>query len=815
MARLWIIALAVADLGSATLMAEQVALHLDDDIGISARIPVSGELVRIQVPVRNASASQIRDTYRLTAWVSRAEQAPVKLTTTDLKLDLQPGATKDVEVFWRPKATGFYKFRFHLEKAGSLMHQVNFGPVAVVARRLYFAWFGAPRHFQWCNVPTTVKPEETAWWLRRGALPCAWKGAVCYKEWPIERFVAHYGEDKWIAIDEIGGPGEDTDKFMAALREAKRRQPDRFTAVWFMGAHDYWSEVTDVVDLFIPEVYLNYRGNHLGIFEPYIECARRAGVMDRMVCGLGINVINDDKTGEPRVIPTKEDVLRQIRHLKRIAPDMPGVSFFTSYSAAEGVAEYADELCGEYFVKPVVTLSELRLCLEPKGRARAVVSVANHGGMSAHGVELKIAQEFPEGRLGVEQVITLKELSPGKRRDLSVNLANRSGISKVRAELVPSSQYTVLDAQAEEFFVPNGSELASKLGDTLALVYLPPWEEGERIDVPLWLVLDKPAQAAQVLEIDRTGRVIQSLPAFLAVESEGNVVRWVASDRTGPDECRFYAVVQALSEHADLPELYAEEENGRLEIVSPYYRAELNPGADAIVSLVPAGSNTQLLKSPWVLRCPGHESFGAPEIARAPGWLSVRIPFSSELATGYSRYVFSAFTPAIEIFRSVVPRAPITLDGAGEGCHLEQRGGSYALQPGVGGVISRGLLIDTTEYRDLYFGYLGDAPGERNAKLAGWIDFSWAPSWHAGLGVVIAERWKAAASRSYDVTRLYDASDWLEVCYVWNTQTTVDQQQSSRLFLVPHTYVDMQDTTVPPARAVWETVHKPVRQVPG
>ena len=71
---------------------------------------------------------------------------------------------------------------------------------------------------------------------------------------------------------------------------------------------------------------------------------------------LGINIIRDKETKEPKVVPTKEDVLRQIRHIKRIAPDMPGIAFFTSYSAAPGVAEYADELCGEYFVKPLLTI---------------------------------------------------------------------------------------------------------------------------------------------------------------------------------------------------------------------------------------------------------------------------------------------------------------------------------------------------------------------------------------------------------------------------------------------------------------------------
>jgi len=151
----------------------------------------------------------------------------------------------------------------------------------------------------------------------------------------------------------------------------------------------------------------------------------------------------------------------------------------------------------------------------------------------------------------------------------------------------------------------------------------------------------------------------------------------------------------------------------------------------------------------------------------------------------------------------------------GEEAWWLQRGGSYALQPGVGGVIARGELRDATEYRDLLFGYLAGLPTERNATQAGWLDFSWRTAESAGLGLALAERWRDAAFGSYDVTRLYDGADWLEITYVWGAETTLAREQVCRYFLIRHSRLDMAITPVPPARAVWETLHDPVRLVPG
>ncbi|MBM3474798.1 MAG: hypothetical protein FJX75_16155 [Armatimonadetes bacterium] len=784
--------------------------HLDAaDTGISKRIPVAGETITLLVPV--LSDQDWRGTVRLRASAARDGGKAVEFASREATVEVGPGKPRDIEVTWQPKETGFYMLTFEVTAPGASPQRGDFGPVAVVARNLYFPWFGTPKEFRWCNVPTTVKEEDAAWWLRRGAIPCAWRGAVCYKEWSLEKFVEHYGSSRCIAIDEIGGPGEDTDKFMAALREVKKQQPDRFTAVWFMGAHPYWVDVTDVVDLFIPEVYLNYRGNHLGTFDSYIEETRAAGVMDRTVCGLGINIVTDEKTKEVRASPTKADVLRQIRHLKRLAPEMPGVGFFTSDSAAEGVAESADELCGEYFVKPVVTIAGSRLDLLPGNPPRATLTVSNCGGMTAHNVVVRPTQRRGDASLVANHPFTIEALEAGASRQIDAPLARVPGISLIAAEIAPSPQYTLLDARAEEPLCIR----AAALRDALALVYLPPWDEGERTDVPVSWTLGKTGQQVHVAELDSSGKVLATIPSLAMAESEDEVVRWVAAGPTPSGGRRYFAVLPGDGAPTNAPELTCEETPGLLRIRGPHYVAELDPSADALVSLTPAGSETNLLKTPWTLRCPGHEGFGPPEITRAPGWLAVTVPFTSDLATGRSRYVFSVLAPAIEVSHVVTPKGPLAVKGAGDGCTLEQRGGTYAQQPGVGGVVARGALQDTADYRDLYFGYLGGAPNERNARLAGWLDFSWDAQWKAGLGVAIVERWRDATFSSYDVTRLYDASDWVEVSYVWGTEAKIEREQRSRVFLVPHPCIDMLQTAVPPTRSVWETAHNPLKVLPG
>lgn len=238
-------------------------------------IPAQGETVTWLVPLVNDGQERWQGKGRMTMRVARRGRAPAEPVEALLSLDLGPAERTDARFEWTPARNGRFDLVFELDEPHCRVTR----SVAVTARRLFFVWFGSPKDFQWCNVPTTVKPEDEAWWLRRGAIPAAWKGGVCYKEWPIERFVETWGDRDFIAIDEVGGPGETTDKFIEAWTRLKREKPNQWIAVWYMGAHRYWADVKHLVDLFVPEIYLNYHGNHLGKFDAYLNIARRAGVI--------------------------------------------------------------------------------------------------------------------------------------------------------------------------------------------------------------------------------------------------------------------------------------------------------------------------------------------------------------------------------------------------------------------------------------------------------------------------------------------------------------------------------------------------------
>jgi hypothetical protein len=140
-----------------------------------------------------------------------------------------------------------------------------------------------------------------------------------------------------------------------------------------------------------------------------------------------------------------------------------------------------------------------------------------------------------------------------------------------------------------------------------------------------------------------------------------------------------------------------------------------------------------------------------------------------------------------------------------EGCGLRQRGGVYALQPGVGGPIRRGQLRDSSDYCDLLFGYLGASPSPDNARLAGWFDCAFAQDGGGGLGVALERRWEAAHSDvGYDVTRYYDGSDGLSVLNLWGKELAVRAPQTQIVYLLPHGPLALdQPTVVGPAQRLW------------
>ncbi len=768
----------------------------ESTIGASAMIPAQGETVTWLIPILNDGKERWQGKARVTMRVARRGQTLAKPVEKLLSLDLGPGERRDARFAWTPARNGWFNLVFELDEPYCRVTR----SVAVTARRLYFVWFGSPKAFQWCNVPTTVKLEEESWWLRRGAIPAAWKGGVCYKKWPVEKFVQSWGDRDFIAIDEVGGPGKTTDKFIQAWKQLKQKKPNQWIAVWYMGAHRYWADVKHLVDLFLPEIYLNYSGNQLGKLDAYLNIARETGVIGQVIPGLGINQIRDKKTKRITNSPTQADVLRQVRHLKRTAPELNGIGFFTAYTAAPGVAEYADRLCGEYYIKPVLTLAglprPLRVSGAPSSRSRtATAQVTNVGGMDADRITAEWIWGRPEAGAHLTRQVKGR-LPVGETATFTLSVQPPAGWTPLCFRLVGDDDHTILDGEATVLVVRcDNRAVPVRIRPGAAT---PAAARFVRVDRP------GPYHAVELSAAGtRTPLPCATLPAMPGT----GVVAAVFP--ASPDPQRERLVLLEPGRPQPAPPPAHERKQDVLRVHNRYYEAELDLARDTLARLSPAGGMDNVLRGPWRLSAKGHSGFAEPQIEELPGCLVVTVPFESDDASGASQYVFLDYSPVIRVARSWQPKREVTLRGASDRCELFQKGGAFALQRGIGGVVQRGRLRDTSKYHDLYFGYLGGPPSPQNADKAGWFDMSYgAPDADGGLGVAIGYRWQDSDTKSYDVTRLYDADDWLEVLYLWGKEKTFTRPQASCVYLIPHRRLDLSDPAIlAPAETVWRQVH--------
>ena len=802
------VALCVALFALAPAGAHAVVRLPGEDFAISKMIPKEGDVVTLGVTVCNEGPVAVTGHLSVSC-SARSEDGDGgegrggEFARVKLPARLEPGARVPVQVTWKARSNGWWRLGFAVHNGGNEVVSLS-NRLAVTKNDVYFAWFGEAKNLRWCNVPTTVKDEDMAFWLRRGAIPCAWRGAECYKDWSLDKLVEHYASARRIAIDEIGGPGPSTDKFMQALKIVKQQHPDEYVAVWTMGAHKFWTDVQDRINLFIPEIYLNYRGNHLGQFDAYFRTIREAGLMGKTIAGVGINVVKDDKTGQITAVPTKDDVLRQFIYLKQNFPETPGVGFFLSDGAPTGVAEYADELCGDYFVKPVVSFVPTGLRVEPRlGRPGSStylkMTVHNTGNMDCVGTTVAVCRGTKFG--DPLQTVRTPRIPAGQARDIEIRIERPAGVTALSAHLVGDGTYTPLGGPAVDVVLGGVTPAAGQRW------LHAPAADAPRLDAP---ACAPPGRSPEVAcEIAPDGKIGAPLPT---TRLTGGEVVWTMPGVTAPGQVRCFALEPSPAV-AKAPTVA--EEAGKLIVTTNAYRAVLDPAKDELVSLIAAGSQTEILKAPWSFACEARTGIGPATRETEGSVLRVKVPFDNPKASGETTYLFSAASGGIEIARSFRPKAPLDLAYAADRCDLEQRGGTYALQAGVGGPVQRGKLVDGTEYRDLLFGYLGEAPSPDNARKCGWLDMSFAQKWGAGLGVVVLERWRDAGSKAgYDVTRLYDAADWIEVPYLWNSPTKIAAEQRSRIVVLPHGYADLsKDDTTSPAQALWDAWHGQVSEI--
>ena len=154
-----------------------------------------------------------------------------------------------------------------------------------------------------------------------------------------------------VVIDEFGFDfgGEIDQKAAEILRKTKEKMPNLSLAVWQMRgpiSPVLADAYRDVVDLILPEAYVGGEKDYWRIITQ-VRAAQLQGLMHKTIIGLGLGI--GGYPGE-NWAETKEELEQQIRFLRLIAPESPGVAFFAAGAnrGEPGLIEFADELCGKF-----------------------------------------------------------------------------------------------------------------------------------------------------------------------------------------------------------------------------------------------------------------------------------------------------------------------------------------------------------------------------------------------------------------------------------------------------------------------------------
>jgi hypothetical protein len=198
-----------------------------------------------------------------------------------------------------------------------------------------------------------TNPEDWQYWRTRGVVMGVGHTWFDLLRSPIAKAVdnlvgQNYGGNPQpvVMIDEFGFDygGQMDEKSARILRETKRRKPDLALAVWEMRgpmpkvlAEAY----RDLADLVMLESYMGDKKQYWWIASQ-VWSARKYGILPKAIVVLGVG-----KGGNPGEswAQTKEELEQQIRFVRLIAPESPGVGFFG------GTAELlacADAMCARF-----------------------------------------------------------------------------------------------------------------------------------------------------------------------------------------------------------------------------------------------------------------------------------------------------------------------------------------------------------------------------------------------------------------------------------------------------------------------------------
>jgi len=161
-----------------------------------------------------------------------------------------------------------------------------------------------------------------------------------------------------INIDEFGWDCDGgIDRHSAAVLEAvHKKRPDVKITVWQMRgpvAPMLAAVYRDTVALVLMETYSDLNDAWMIPFQ--LQAARLNGILEKSVVALGLGKESDDRGGW-RWTQTREELEQQIRLIRFVAPESPGVAFFGKWKLKENdcplTDEQLDDICGRFLEIP-------------------------------------------------------------------------------------------------------------------------------------------------------------------------------------------------------------------------------------------------------------------------------------------------------------------------------------------------------------------------------------------------------------------------------------------------------------------------------
>lgn len=159
-----------------------------------------------------------------------------------------------------------------------------------------------------------------------------------------------------ITIDEFGWDYDGgIDRHTAAILKAvHQKKPGLKIAVWQMRgpvAPGLAAVYREAVELVMMETYFDLKDAWMIPFQ--LQTARLNGLLGKTIVGLGIGKESPDLGGHPWT-QTKEELDQQLRLIRFIAPESPGVAFFglDRLGKCPLTREELDRLCGNFLKLP-------------------------------------------------------------------------------------------------------------------------------------------------------------------------------------------------------------------------------------------------------------------------------------------------------------------------------------------------------------------------------------------------------------------------------------------------------------------------------